>query len=226
MSDSYTSLSAEHRDYAANSYPGNHRFTISKAGELKPKCKLAVRHRKIRQYYPPQFTSFLDLSCNKGFFVFAASQTDHSTRNLGIDIHPYDIEFCTQLKKHLANDQVKFARLQLHELADAIDTFGGPFDTVLLINTYQYLYFGSSRAPESYRDHEVIFEHLRRICAKRIIFNNRIDLDICQDYLRDANPLEGTNYNQEKIKAAAAKHFNITEQGKMGVCPLWLLDVK
>ncbi|MDX1902472.1 MAG: hypothetical protein SFW66_10830 [Gammaproteobacteria bacterium] len=219
------SLSAEIRAYAEDSYPGNHTFKITEDG-LKPKCKLAVRYRKLRKYYPEAMQSFLDLSCSKGFFVFTASQTYHSKRSLGVDIFEYEIDFCHQLKAYYHDNTVNFRCLQLHELAEQIDQLGGPFETALLVNTYQYLYFGSDRSPACYRDHDKIFSYLRRVCSGRLIFNNRVEFETCQRYVQASSPEEASNYTDEKIRAAASKYFTVKDMGTLGRYPLWVLEAK
>jgi hypothetical protein len=118
--------------------------------------------------------------------------------------------------------------MQLHELTSRIEEFGGPFQTLLILNTYQYLYFGSDRFPECYLDHDAIFSCLRKITSERIIFNNRIALEDCQNVKRiaEAPELARRNYSEEKALEAAARHFTVTRQGKIGKYPLLTLDIK
>ena len=99
----------------------------------------------------------------KGFFIFSATTHPHCTRGLGIDVNAYDIEVCHWVKKTIGNTKAFFATMQLHELAPRIEEFGGPLQTLLILNTYQYLYFGSDSFPECYLDHDTIFNNLRKI---------------------------------------------------------------
>ena len=94
--------------------------------------------------------------------------------------------------------------------------------------TYQYLYFGSERSSNCYLSHDEIFKNLRKICSKRIIFNNRLNLNDVQDNkcFRDANLEAKQNYSEEKIIAAASQYFTIQQHGKIGRYPLWTLEVK
>jgi len=219
-------LSAEYQQYAENAYPSNHTYQI-KNGLLVPKRELSKRLHVIKSLYPRNLASLLDTSCSKGFFVFDAASIQGCTRTLGIDIHDYDITYCNTLKSHLQSANTQFARLTLGQLAERIDEFGGPFQTALVINCYQYLYFGSDVSPESHASHEEIFENLRRVCNGRIIFNNRVNLADCQNS-RQVNeaPDKAAHYSSIELFAAAEKYFTVTQHGKIGKYPLCTMDAK
>jgi len=220
--------SGEYLSYITSSYPSNHTYKITRQGELKPKHKLAARYQKIRKLLPARVTSLAEIGCSKGFFVFSASVMPHCSRSLGIDVSHYDIEVCRWVKETLRNKNTSFEILQLHELTPRISEFGSAFQTVLLLNTYQYLYFGSDAFPMCYGDHDAIFRHLREICSGRIIFNNRIALEDCQNVERisQASKACQMNYSEEKALEAASKYFTVTRHGKIGKYPLLTLDVK
>ncbi len=224
--DTTLALSEEYKNYAENAYPSNHTYQIRK-GLLVPKRELAKRHNQIRKLYPKPLTSLLDTSSSKGFFVFDAAKEPTCTRALGIDIRDYDIDFSNTMKQHTNVQRAQFARISLHELAARIDEFGGPFQTILMINSYQYFYFGSDICPESYATHEEIFRHLRTLCSGRVIFNNRVNVEDCQNsqQVQDA-PQKAEHYSRLEIYAAASKYFTISEHGKIGKYPLWAMDVK
>jgi len=221
-------LSNEYRKYAEKSYPSNHTFKIV-GDELNPKCKLSLRYQRIKKLFPDTVTSLLDIGCSKGFFVFAAGQELGSARNLGIDIDQYDIDFCRALKNHLGALHARFELMQLHELAERIHEFGGPFQTILLINTYQYLYFGSARSADHYQNHDKIFGILRKICSHRLIFSNRVNLAECQNTENIDNTSDTTNrndYNEKTILESASHYFSIAKHGSIGRYPLWTMDVR
>lgn len=225
LSQSYDNLTRTHRDYARYAYPSNHTYKISK-GKLTPKRQLAQRYKIIHHLLPHPLTSLAEVGCSKGFFVFSASNLPHATRCLGIDVNEHDILFCRELKTYLKNVKTDFACMRLHELAERINEFGGRFQTVLVLNTYQYLYFGSEYYPQRYLNHDEIFKHLRAICSERVIFNNRInfsDVQINKTVLQATD--RAHDYNEAAVHAAASKYFNVTEHGKIGRYPLWTLDV-
>lgn len=214
----------EYHDYAENAYPSNHTYQI-KNNLLVPKRELGKRYKLIQKLYPKPVTSLLDISSSKGFFVFDAARMPSCTRALGIDINEYDIRFTNSLKQHTNSEKTQFARLTLSELAERIDEFGGPFQTALIINCYQYLYFGSDICPLAHDTHEEIFALMRRVCSGRIIFNNRVNLSDCQNSTQVAQAAQkAEHYSSIEIFAAAGKYFKVTQHGKIGKYPLCTMD--
>ncbi len=218
---------SEYYHYIKSGYPSNHTYNI-KNSRLIPKHKLAARYRKIRQLLPQNLTSIAEVGCSKGFFIFSGTAHLHCTRGLGIDVNQYDIEVCHWVKEKLANTRASFEIMQLHELAPRIEEFGGPFQTILILNTYQYLYFGSDSFPQCYLNHDAIFSQLRKIGSQRIIFNNRIALEDCQNVKRIAKASEESkqNYSEEKALEAASQYFKVERHGKIGKYPLFTFDIK
>ena len=213
------------QSYLGNSYPNNHDYRVVN-GKLVPSFKLCMRLRKLQPLYPRSMTSLLDLSCCKGFFVLKAAQEPRCERVLGIDIHEPDLEACLAVRAHLGANHAQFRKLQLHELSQQIDDFGGPFQTVLLTNMYQYLFFGSSRSPDCYLSHDEILRQVRRVCSGRVIFSNRMEADRLQDYCRDVARQRGLEqeYTLPRFLEAAAKYFRVTSYGRIGRYPLLALD--
>lgn len=219
-------LSPEYINYAEHEYPSNHTFKIHKT-HLVPKRELYKRYRLIQRLYPKPLTSLLDTSCSKGFFVFDALQKISCIRTMGIDINEYDIRFCQTVKSHLKAQHAQFALLRLHELAERVNEFGGPFQTLLLINSYQYFYFGSAVSSFSYQSHEEIWDYLRMLCCGRIIFNNRINVRDCQNTDKVIEvPEKAALYTESHLLQAASRHFSIERHGKIGKYPLFTMDVK
>lgn len=217
---------AEIRETVRNSYPPNHNYSIL-GNQLIPSRKLATRVSHFRQFYPRPLRSLLDLSCSKGFFVFDAASQATCQRAMGIDLCDSTLSTCDHLKQHFNDpERIQIAKLTIPELADNINSFGGPFETVLLVNTYQYIFFGSPIAPALSRDHCEIFRQIRRVCSGRVIFHNRISLDRVQPHIRNANPAgdRGRFYTPEAIRAAASEFFKVTEMPVWGGHPVWLLD--
>ncbi|MBI3865852.1 MAG: hypothetical protein HY290_28595 [Planctomycetia bacterium] len=220
------SLPADVREFVSDSYPRNHTFTPL-VDRLVPKRKLAVRVAGLSRYYPRPLSSLLDLSCSKGYFVFHAASHPLCERALGIDLSDECLDVCGRLKSHFANARrVDFVRLTLPELSQRIDEFGGPFQTALLLNTYQYLFFGSTVAPAVGQDHREIFRLLRTVCSGRIIFHNRLQLADLQSDPQSRASQAGTGalYHPQAIRAAAEEFFRVTELRRWLGRPVWLLD--
>ena len=212
--------------YLVDSYPQNHNYTVWQ-GQLVPRHKLKTRFTQLTEWYPDPLESLLDLSCSKGFFVLDSAGRGGCRRSLGIDIDARELDVCRTVGEYLDLSTTDFEMLKLDELVDRIDEFGGPFQTVLLVNSYQYLYFGSSRSPECYQDHEAIFEMIRRVCSGRVIFSNRTQLHQLQRSCRQAAESIGHEelYCESRILDAASRFFHVTQQGQLGKWPLWTLDV-
>ncbi|OGT50820.1 MAG: hypothetical protein A3E84_04855 [Gammaproteobacteria bacterium RIFCSPHIGHO2_12_FULL_42_13] len=212
-------------DYIEFAYPSNHTYQIVNM-KLLPKRQLAARYKVIRELFPTPLTSLVDIGCSKGFFVFSASDSTHFTRGLGLDVNQYNVEVCQSIARYLSNQKVQFQALKLHELAGRIDELGGPYQTVLLLNTYQYLYFGSDDFPVKYLNHDVIFKDLRKVCSQRVIFNNRVNIEDCQNTtcIERANTKKA-HYTEERILEAASRYFKVVKHGKLGRYPLWTLEV-
>lgn len=211
-------------DYAANSYPSNHTFQL-KNGRLFPKKKLTKRFKSLSKLYPTTLTSLLDIGCSKGFFVFNAALEKNCERALGIDITTKEIHFCNEVKNYLQADKARFELMRLDELVKRVTEFGGPFQTVLVVNLYQYLFFGSDQFSGCYLNHDMIFKYLSEICSERIIFNNRVDLADCQNqvWVEQAGK-DKELYTEEHILKAASHYFKVKNHGLYGRYPLWLLE--
>lgn len=219
-------LDAEVLSYINRSYPNNHNFGV-RGEQLMPHRQLAHRSKALRRFYAHPQSRLLDLSSSKGFFVLEAAQQAGCTSALGIDVFEHDILVSRTLAKHLHLPNARFEVMRLHELSDRIAEFGGPFDTVLLVNTYQYLFFGSARAADCYLDHDRIFASIRRACSGRLIFNNRIELDDCQN--REAVARAGEQakeYETGKIMAAAERYFTLVAKRVIGRYPLLVFEAK
>ncbi|MGE5193520.1 MAG: hypothetical protein ACM3U2_13585 [Deltaproteobacteria bacterium] len=221
-------LPADVRTFVSDSYPRNHTYTPV-ADRLVPNPKLAVRVAGLSQYYPAPLTSLLDLSCSKGFFVFHAAARETCKRAVGIDLSDECLEVCRLLNSGFDRcERVRFERLTLPELAGRIGEFGGPFQTVLLINTYQYLFFGSTVAPAVGQDHREIFRLLRTVCSGRVVFHNRLSLADLQSDPQERASRAGTGklYHPQAIREAAEGFFRVTALRRWLGRPVWLLDAK
>lgn len=221
-------LPIEVQNSVRDAYPSNHNFTAA-GDRLIPSRQLAHRVRHFRSHYADPLRSMLDLSCSRGFFLFDAAEEQTCERVLGLDLCDQTLDVCRELIKYYNRpERVSVAKLTLSELAARIDEFGGPFDTVLLVNTYQYLFFGSSISPALSHDHCEIFRLIRKVCQGRVIFHNRITFERVQKHVRDA--ADGARwqsiYTPQAIRASASEFFRVTETPVWGGHPMWLLDAK
>ena len=217
-------LDARVAAYVSNSYPHNLDFRVVR-GALKPCWKLRRRFGRLRKLYAEPHDELLDLSSSKGFFVLEAAQQAQCQRTLGIDVHAPDLHASQAVARHLGLDKATFEPLLASQLAERIDEFGGPFRTVLLLNTYQYLYFGSERSEDHTPDHSELFRRLARVTAERLIFSNRVEFERLPRHIqrraREAGLERG--YDEGAIRAAADEFFTIEPERPLGRIPLWVL---
>jgi hypothetical protein len=215
---------AEHLAHVASSYPHNHDYRVVR-GELRPKFKLWMRWRKIRKLYPERLVSMMDLSSSKGFFVLEAARVEGCERALGIDVHEPDLVAARAVAEHVGRSKARFVRSRLHEVAERIEDFGGPFQTVLLLNTYPYLYYGSRRDARAYLDHERVFEWLAQVTAERVIFSNRVAFERLPRHMQELARAQGgeAGYDEGAIVRAAERWFEVERRGRLGRIPLWVL---
>ena len=226
-SDAPVALSRELRAHLASSYPHNHDYRLVGRRRV-PSLDLWARARRLRALYPKPLESLLDVASCKGWFVLDAVARSGARRALGIDVHAPDLAASRAARAHLGLERARFEQLHLHELARRIGEFGGPFQTVLAVNVYPYLYFGSARDAHGYRDHRALFGLLREVCAERLVFSNRTSLARCPHNVRERARALGDldSYEEPAIRAAAEEHFHVEPRGKLGRIPLWLLTAR
>ncbi len=210
--------------YIGDSYPHNLDYRVVR-GKLRPSWKLWRRLRRIKRLYAQPFDELLDLSSSKGFFVLDAASQPACTRALGIDVHEPDLEASRAVAEHLKLGRASFERLTLSQCAAHIDQHGGPFRTVLLVNTYPYLFLGSDRSDDHIPDHHELFARLAAATKERLVFSNRIDFDRLPRHIQARARKLGleTNYDATSIRNAAESHFELEEQKPLGKIPLWVL---
>ena len=213
--------------HIGDSYPHNLDYRVVR-GALRPRFKLWRRFRRIQRLYPGERGDLLDLSSCKGFFVLEAAGHPGCQRAVGIDIHAPDLSASRAVAAHLDLHNARFENLTLPRLAEDIEKFGGPFQTVLLINTYPYLFIGSNRSADHTPDHRTLFRHMAQVTSERLIFSNRIQFDKLPRHIQArAKQLQlESAYHPENIRSAAEEFFELQEKRTLGRIPLWVLKPK
>jgi hypothetical protein len=217
-------LDRQLRAYLADSYPRNQNYRVL-GDRLWPSWRLWRRYRRIRALYPTPLESLVDLSASKGWFVLHAAGPLGCPRALGIDVHAPDVAVCDAVRDHLGLAGARFELLRLHELAERLAAFGGPFQLALVVNLYHYLYFGSGRASERYGSHEEIFGLLRALVSGTVVFGGCVELEQLPRHVRAMAVEQGRErgYDARSIRAAAERFFRVEEHGRLGRRPLWRL---
>lgn len=225
MSAGRPPLDREVARYVASSYPHNLDYRVL-GGKLWPRWRLWRRFRRLARGYAQPLTELLDLSSSKGYFVLEAASRPECQRALGIDVHAPDLAASRAVAQHLGLERASFQPLVLSQLATNLHTFGGPFETVLLVNTYPYLFFGSDRSEDHVPDHDELFRLLASVCSKRLVFSNRIELERCPRHIQKRAHELGLarDFRPELIRAACERYFVLEEQRPLGRIPLWYLS--
>ena len=220
-------LTADTRRYLNREYPHNHCYRVA-FGRLWPNRQLRRRAKRIHDLYPQELESLLDLSVSKGYFALKAGMATDRPRVLGIDVNETAVALTEAVAEHFALGNVRAETLRLHELVANLGEYGGPFQTVLMINMYQYLYCGGVTEPDYYQSHEEIFQMLREVCSHTLVFSNVVSPERFPPWMerraKALNRLEG--YSEPAIRAAAEPYFHIQEHGILGRRPLWRMTVR
>jgi len=201
-------------------YPANQVYSLRR-GSLVPGRKLAKRLRLLFRLYPAHVESLLDIGCAQGFFVFDAARRYPGARVVGIDASDSYQDLWREVSDGLNLSNVRFYQGFLHEFLPKLADFGGPFQTVLLVNTYHYLYFGSGLHSFGYRDHGLIFQMLSRLCVARLIWSSPLENEKCPSYEERGDA--GADYTRDRILEAARKFFTVEAAGSLGRRPLYLM---
>lgn len=202
-------------------YPRNHAYQIIN-GCIIPKFKLYERLRLVTQVYPKPLQSFLDIGCCRGFYVLDAATRLQCPLAVGIDVHEPFISKAQKVAEHLSAKNAHFHLASLEEISKDPKKFGGPFQTVMLIGTYHYLFWGSSLCRTAYHSHDEILSRLASICTEKLIFSGRITVDrLPEDERRNITSDESHfPYTPEALLQSAEKFFDVRQVGFLGTYPL------
>ncbi|MCB1692037.1 MAG: class I SAM-dependent methyltransferase [Pseudomonadales bacterium] len=206
-------------------YPNNHNYRIDD-GRLIPNFNLFWRAARLQPLYTKEVGSLLDIGSARGWFVLEAARTPGCRLAVGIDIFEPWIELSRKVAKKLACDNARFHYGFLTDLAGDPDTLGAPFDNILIINTYHYLFWGSGLSDKRFDDHDAAIAALARICSGRVIFANPLDLPDVPRETRDIAALEperAKTYTTEAFTRAARRHFDVEPHGTIGKRTLLVL---
>ncbi len=210
---------------ALRGYPENHNYKI-RGGTLAPCMNLHRRWRIIAPLLPNPLTSLLDIGSSKGFFVLSAARREGCERAVGIDVHEPFIRTSNEVRDFLKQPNATFHLAGLKQVADDPAQFGGPFQTVMLLNVYHYLYWGSGLDSTACRDHAKLFSRLAKVCVQRLIFSSPLEVPECPGEIQRLAEQSGggAEYTAEKFLAAARKFFEVREVGRSGRRPVFSME--
>jgi hypothetical protein len=148
-------------------------------------------------------------------------------RSIGIDVIPEFIEAANEGARLLGvSNKTRFAHAFMDDLEADRAGYGLPVQTILLINTYHYMYWGSYLSPKHWPDHDYILRTLAGMCTDRMIFMTPLEVDECpSDIGRKAveHPDWAAQYTEEKFLDVASRFFDVTLETYLGLRPLYLM---
>jgi SAM-dependent methyltransferase len=211
---------------ALDCYPRNHNYTILNK-KLYPSFKLYERFRYFDKFVPEDVESFLDIGCSKGFYVLKTAEKKSCKISVGIDLHKPFIDISNKVNDYLKYDNVKYSLSSVSDVETNLEKFDGPFQTVLLIGTYHYLFWGSGYCADAYFSHDKILSMLSKICTGQILFSGRLEIvDLPRDARKIALENKDKVYTTKEFLKCAGKYFNIEKVGSLGKYPLFVMKVK
>src|SRR6185436_16004973 len=145
---------------------------------------------------------------------------------VGIDVSAHFIAQAKKVQETIGIERARFHVARLSDLSKDPSAFGGPFQTVLLLNAYHYLFWGSPADPRAAHSHEAIFCDLSRICTARLIFSSPLEVSGLGRSLRARVEQSGEfkpGYTCRHFLEVAGKYFQVRERGALGNRPLYLL---
>jgi len=185
------------------------------------------RHTIVSRYYPEKLTSLLDIGCCRGWFGLQAALRPECDRTIGIDVIPEFIEAANEGARLLGvSNKTRFAHAFMDDLEADRAGYGLPVQTILLINTYHYMYWGSYLSPKHWPDHDYILRTLAGMCTDRMIFMTPLEVDECpSDIARKAaeHPDWAAQYTEAKFLDVASRYFDVTLETYLGLRPLYLM---
>lgn len=208
-------------------YPSNHRYRVQ-GQRLVPGFQLYERLRKVTRLWPDNLESMLDVGCCKGFYALSAALKPSCRLSVGIDVDDGFIAASQQVSDHLGLVNTRFFKETLDHLADRPEANGGPFQTVLVLGTYHYLFWGSSKSSHCFRSHEAILSRLAELAGEQVIVSGRFELDRLPRGLKPTAMAasEARDYTTEHFVAHAGKVFDVKKAGFLGTYPLFVLKKK
>jgi hypothetical protein len=208
-------------------YPSNHIYRVH-GKKLVPGRQLYERLWKVTPLFSPNLKSFLDIGCCKGYYTSLAAQKPTCEVSAGIDVHAPFIEASQKVSDYLGLSNTQYHLATIDKVAESPESFGGPYQTVLLIGTYHYLFWGSSASDHCFKSHEEILSKLSALCSDRVIISGRFELNRLPRGLRQTAMADkaASQYNTQDFVTAAEQHFTVEEHGFLGTYPLLVLKKK
>lgn len=208
-------------------YPRNHDYWILNK-KLIPSFKLYERLRLVTALYPRALKSFIDIGCCRGFYALHAANIKTCHTSVGIDVYEPFVRTSNMARDYLGQKKSAFYMASLDMVSRNPGAYGGPYQTVLLLGLYHYLFWGSNVCSDAYGSHREIFQRLSKICTGRLIFSGRLEVDQlprAEKGKAKASP-KVAEYNTACFLKAAEEFFDVHKAGFLGAYPLLVMETK
>ncbi|MEA2735702.1 MAG: hypothetical protein QOE14_2153 [Humisphaera sp.] len=205
-----------------------HTYTIAD-GKVLTTFQMDQRWRIVERLYPQKVTSLLDIGCCRGWFVIQAALRNECERATGVDVVQGFIDAANEAKAALKLDKTQFEYAFLDDIAGDPQRFRTPYQTILLLNTYHYMFWGSEYSPKHWADHDYLWRTLAGMCTDRVIFMSPLEVSECPADIAERarqHPDWAAQYTTEKFNEVAGKYFDVTLESYMGLRPLYLMRKK
>ncbi len=206
-----------------------HTYRVA-ADEALTTFQMDQRWKIVSRLYPEKLTSLLDIGCCRGWFVIQAAKQPECERALGIDVVQGFIDAANEAKNLLnLGDKAQFHYAFLDDVAGDPQKYRTPYQTIVLLNTYHYMYWGSGYSDKHWPDHDYLLRTLSEICTDRIIFMSPLEiLDCPSDIAKRAreHPDWAPNFTTKAFLETAERYFDVSHQSYLGLRPLYLMKKK
>ncbi len=208
-------------------YPRNHNYMIFQK-KLMPSFKLYERLRPVTALYPKPLKSFIDIGCCRGFYTLHAANQPNCNISVGVDVYEPFVHIPNIVREYLGQKKVFFYMASLDMVSSNPEAYGGPFQTVLLIGLYHYLFWGSGLCSDAYGSHHEIFRRLSRICTDRLIISGRLEIDHLPRTEKEKAKASGqfAQYNTDYFLRVAREFFEVHQVGSLSKFPLFVMEKK
>ena len=208
-------------------WPRNHVYSVQK-GRLVPVFALWNRWREVRRHCGTGPESLLDIGCCRGYYVLDAALRPGCRRAVGVDVAEPFIRAADFAKQRLGLDDARaqFHVASLEDVAARPSFYGAPFETVLFLGTYHYVYWGSERDAGGVENHATILKRLASVCSGHVLFSGRLEVEHLPPRVRErVERSPGRQaYCTRFFKEEAGRWFDVRTVGRLGKYPL--MDLK
>ena len=225
---SETRGAAEKKINAPVGHRTRHTYRIAD-GKVFTTFQMDQRWKIVAKLYPEKLTSLLDIGCCRGWFVIRAAMEPTCERATGVDVVQGFIDAANDAKRELKLDNAQFEYAFLDDIAGDPVKFRTPYQTIVLLNTYHYMYWGSGYSGKHWADHDYLLRTLASVCTDRIIFMSPLEIKDCpSDIAKRAreHPEWAPDFTTEKFLEVAGRYFDVSHQSYLGIRPLYLLKKK